>query len=95
MTEEIKLGADAIIYTPTNETEWKHVEGKSGEDYHLDFAMGFDAPVRPVENIILDQSHPVIIGKAWICKTCKLDNMGVICSECKKMYNPVDCELKD
>ncbi len=75
MTDEIKLGADAIISTSIG--EWKHVEGKS------------------LETIILDQSHPVIIGKAWICKTCKLDNMGVICSECKKMYNPVDCELKD
>jgi len=50
---------------------------------------------KSIDNIILDESHPVIIGKAWICKACKLDNMGVICSECKKMYNPVDCELKD
>jgi len=79
MTDEIELGADAVIYTSTSETEYKNVEGKS------------------LETIVLDESNPIMIGKAWICKVCKLDNMGVICSECKKMYNPADpdCELKD
>ena len=79
MTDEIKLGADAMIYTSTSEEEYKNVEGKS------------------IETIVLDESNPIIIGKAWVCKVCKLDNMGVICSECKKMYNPADpdCELKD
>ncbi len=64
------------IYVNTDESEWKHVEGKS---------------------LMLDESNPIMIGKAWVCKVCKLDNMGVICSECKKMYNPADpdCELKD
>lgn len=77
--KEIELGADAVIYTSTNETQYEHVEGKS------------------IETIVLDESNPVMIGKAWICKVCDLNNMGVICSECKKMYNPADpdCELKD
>jgi len=81
MKDEIKLGADAVIYTSTKEEEFKHV----------DFAMGFDASVMPIE------LHPKMIGRAWICKACNLDNMGVICSECKKMYNPADpdCELKE
>ena len=79
MTDEIELGADAVIYTSTTETEWINVDGESGG------------------TIVLDDSNPIMIGKAWICKVCKLDNMGVICSECKKMYNPADpdCELKD
>lgn len=79
MTDEIKLGADAILYTVTDDEEYHHVEGKS------------------LETIILDESHPVLIGRAWICKACKLDNMGVICSECKRMFNPADpdCEYKD
>jgi len=79
MTDEIKLGADAILYTLTDEEGYHKVEGKSSE------------------TIMLDSSHPIMIGRAWVCKACKLDNMGVICSECKKMYNPADpdCELKD
>ncbi len=46
----------------------------------------------------LDESeHPVIKGKPWICKKCNLDNNGVICSECKRMFNTADpyCEFKD
>jgi len=53
---------------------------------------------KSLDNIVLDEfQNPKIIGKTWICKVCKLDNKGVICSECKKMYNPADpdCELKD
>ena len=47
---------------------------------------------------VLDESdHPIIKGKPWICKKCDLDNNGVICGECKKMYNQADpdCTLKD
>ena len=75
----IDLKNGSRIYINTDDSEYKHVEGKS------------------LETITLDESHPIIIGRAWICKACKLDNMGVICSECKKMYNPADpdCELKD
>jgi len=79
MIKEIKLGADAIIYTSTSESTYENVEGKS------------------IETIMLDSSHPIMIGRAWVCKACKLDNMGVICSECKRMFNPADpdCEYKD
>jgi len=48
--------------------------------------------------IMLDESeHPVIKGRIWICKKCELDNNGVICSECKRMFNPADsmCDFKD
>ena len=50
------------------------------------------------EIIMLDESeHPVIKGRIWICKKCELDNNGVICSECKRMFNPADpmCDFKD
>ena len=52
---------------------------------------------KSIDNVVLDEFQNKIIGKTWICKACKLDNEGVICSECKKMYNPADpdCELKD
>ena len=53
---------------------------------------------KSLDMLVLDESeHPIIKGRDWICKACKLDNKGVICSECKKMYNPADpnCELKD
>lgn len=80
--ETIDLQNGTRIYVNTDEGHYEHVEGKS------------------IENVILDESeyeHPVIRGKPWICKKCKLDNNGVICSECKRMFNPADpyCELKD
>lgn len=79
MIEEIKLGADAVIYTSTSEGEYHNVEGKS------------------VERIILDEFEYGIKLKTWHCKICKLDNQGVICSECKKWWNPADpdCYIKE
>ena len=52
------------------------------------------------EDIILNQgidfTKPIQL-KTWVCKVCSLDNQGVICENCKKMYNHVDpdCFLKD
>ncbi len=75
----IDLKNGSRIYVNTDESEYKHVEGKSSD------------------TLVLDESQPKMIGRAWICKACKLDNMGVICSECKRMFNPADpdCEYKD
>ncbi len=35
--------------------------------------------------------------RTWHCKACNVFTDGVICPECKKMYNTADpdCELKD
>ncbi len=89
MTDEIKFKNGSSIYVNTDESEWRHVEGKSDE--HIEVNMGFDSPVIPIDD------HPKMIGRVWFCKVCKLDSAGVICYECKKMYNPADpdCELKD
>jgi len=77
----IDLKNGSRIYVNTDEGEYQHIEGKSAELLMLD------------ENQWEDRIRP----KTWICKKCKLDNNGVICSECKRMYNSADpyCELKD
>ncbi len=51
------------------------------------------------EDMILNQgvdfTKPIQL-KTWVCKTCEIDNQGVICSNCKNMYNQADpnCFLK-
>ena len=49
-----------------------------------------------ISNKGIDFTKPIQL-KTWVCKVCELDNLGVICSECKKMYNQVDpdCFLKE
>lgn len=78
----IDLKNGSRIYVNTDEGEYQHIEGKS-----LSLVM-----------YTLDEGeHPVIKGRTWICKKCELDNNGVICSECKRMFNPADpmCDFKD
>ncbi len=44
----------------------------------------------------LDLTRPIQL-KTWVCKLCSLDNQGVICSNCKRVYNQADpeCFLKE
>ncbi len=53
--------------------------------------------VRGLSCELYSVDEPVVKGKTWICKKCKLDNNGVICSECKRWWNPADpmCDFKD
>ena len=48
-------------------------------------------------SVINDEIDGKIKLKTWVCKVCSIDNQGVICSECCKMYNQADpdCFLKE
>ena len=85
----IDLKNGSRIYVNTDEGEYQHVKGKSSDILMLD--------EEEYMSIINQKIDGKIKGKPWICKKCDLDNNGVICSECKRMYNPADpyCELKD
>ena len=58
--------------------------------------MRDDYPEDMVFNKGVDFTKPIQL-KTWVCKVCSINNQGVICSECCKMYNQVDpdCFLKE
>ena len=58
--------------------------------------MREDQPEDMISIFGLDLTSPIQL-KTWVCKVCSLDNQGVICNECKKMYNQADpdCFLKE
>jgi len=85
----IDLKNGSRIYVNTEVGEYKKVTGKSinrvfynAEDMVFNRGVDFTKPIQL---------------KTWVCKVCVLDNLGVICSECKKMYNHADpdCFLKE
>ena len=86
-TIDLKMGAR--IYMNESEAEYKHVEGKSIENVILDESEYM--------SVISDEIDGKIKLKTWVCKVCSINNQGVICSECHKMYNQADpdCFLKE
>jgi len=58
--------------------------------------MREDQPEDMISIFGLDLTSPIQL-KTWVCKVCSIDNQGVICSGCCKMYNHADpdCFLKD
>jgi len=85
----IDLKNGSRIYVNTEEGEYKHVTGKSFKRLFIDAED-------MVSTFGVDFTEPIKL-KTWVCKVCELDNLGVICSECKKMYNHADpdCFLKE
>lgn len=85
----IDLKSGTRIYVNTDESEYQKVEGKSIDNVILNESEYM--------SVINDEIDGKIKLKTWVCKVCSLDNQGVICSECHKMYNQADpdCFLKE
>lgn len=86
----IDLKNGSRVYVHTSEGEYTHVEGKSVNN------VRFEEAEEMIQNQGVDFNNAIQL-KTWVCKACSLDNQGVICGECKRMYNRADpeCFLKE